>query len=147
MNVNVNVKRLHEDAKIPEYATKGSSGFDLKAIESVYFAPGETKLIRTGLAVDLPEGYEIQIRPRSGVSLKTMLRISNAPGTIDEDYKGEIKIIVTNMGDFPFVIHEGAEIAQGVLNRVPKAIFNEVNELSESERGEGGFGSTDKEGS
>lgn len=147
MNVNVNVKRLHEDAEIPEYAHEGDAGFDFKTIEDVYIEPGATKLIRTGLAMEAPEGYEIQIRPRSGISLKTNLRVSNSPGTIDSQFKAEIKVILTNIGNKPELIAKGTKIAQGVLNRVPKAVFNEVNELSESERGEGGFGSTDEEGS
>lgn len=140
--VRVKVKKIHPDAVIPQYKTSGSAGFDLYAIEDVEIQPGETKQIRTGLIFEIPEGYEIQIRPRSGMSLKTPLRISNAPGTIDSDYRGEVMIIAENTSIVPFSVEKGTRIAQGVLQKVPQAEFIEVEKVSETERGEGGFGST-----
>lgn len=145
--VPVKVKRLHPDAIIPKYAKPGDAGFDLVAVEEVIIAPGETFLVSTGLAFEIPEGYELQIRPRSGMSAKTKLRIANAPGTIDSGYRGEVKIIVNNIDEwnsFAEMIAPGDRIAQGVLQRVPKARFEVVESLSESDRGEGGFGSTGK---
>lgn len=140
--VRVKVKKIHPDAVIPQYKTSGSAGFDLYTIEDVEIQPGETKQIRTGLIFEIPEGYEIQIRPRSGMSLKTPLRISNAPGTIDSDYRGEVMIIAENTSIVPFSVEKGTRIAQGVLQKVPQAEFIEVEKVSETERGEGGFGST-----
>lgn len=140
--VRVKVKKIHPNAVIPQYKTSGSAGFDLYAIEDVEIQPGETKQIRTGLIFEIPEGYEIQIRPRSGMSLKTPLRISNAPGTIDSDYRGEVMIIAENTSIVPFSVEKGTRIAQGVLQKVPQAEFIEVEKVSETERGEGGFGST-----
>lgn len=140
--VRVKVKKIHPNAVIPQYKTSGSAGFDLYTIEDVEIQPGETKQIRTGLIFEIPEGYEIQIRPRSGMSLKTPLRISNAPGTIDSDYRGEVMIIAENTSIVPFSVEKGTRIAQGVLQKVPQAEFIEVEKVSETERGEGGFGST-----
>lgn len=139
----VKVKRLHPDAVIPKYATPGAAGFDLVAVEDVFIVPRETKLVPTGIAVEIPWGYEMQIRPRSGFSLKTPLRIANAPGTIDSDFRGEVKIIVTNTSENKgFYIKKGDRIAQGVIAPVMRAVFEEVDELSETDRGLGGFGST-----
>lgn len=140
--INVKVKRLSDDAVIPQYATDGSAGFDLVATEDVIIEPGETKLVPTGLAFEIPQGYEIQIRPRSGISLNTKLRIANAPGTIDADYRGEVCVIITNGHGVNYRVEKGMRIAQGVLSRVPIANFIEVDELDETERGAGGFGST-----
>jgi len=140
--VKINVELVDERAFIPQYKTEGSAGFDFYAIEDVSIFPEETVLIRTGLKMAIPEGYEIQIRPRSGMSLKTKLRIANSPGTIDSDFRGEIQIIVENTGDELMHIEEGDRIAQGVLNKVPQAVFIEVDKLDYTERGEGGFGST-----
>ena len=142
--VNVHVKKLNEDAFIPEYATEGSVGFDLISTGDYYLEPGKTVLIATGLSVAIPAGYEIQVRPRSGASARTMLRVANAPGTIDSDYRGEIKVILTNTGITPELISKGDKVAQGVLCRVPKAEFVQVEELDVTARGEGGFGSTGK---
>lgn len=139
----VKVKRLRADAVIPEYATPGAAGFDLAAVEDVVIAPGETKLVPTGIAVEIPWGYEMQIRPRSGFSLKTPLRIANAPGTIDSDFRGEVKIIVTNTSENKgFYIKKGDRIAQGVIAPVMRAVFEEADDFSETDRGDGGFGST-----
>lgn len=140
-NPVVKIKLLHEKAEIPEYATEGSSGFDFKTLESYKVLAGETILVRTGIAMEIPFGWELQIRPRSGLSLNTKLRIPNSPATIDSDYRDEIKIIIHNSGKYPEIIKENTRIAQGVLCKVPKAIFELVENLSKTSR-IGGFGST-----
>ena len=142
--VKVQVKKLKEEATIPFYAKEGDAGFDLRACikESVTIKPGETKIIPTGLAMAIPFGYEVQVRPRSGMSAKTKIRIGNSPGTIDSGYRGEIGVIVDNIGDTDYTINHEDRIAQGVLNKVPTADFELVEELSETDRGTGGFGST-----
>lgn len=139
--MKVGIKRLHKDANIPKYAYEGDAGFDLAAIESVTLSPGETKLIGTGLAFNIPSGYELQVRPRSGMSLKTKLRVANAPGTVDSNFKGEVKVIAENTGHRPIFIEKGDRIAQAVLGIVFTAEFVE-EELNDSERGEKGFGSS-----
>ncbi|PEL95809.1 deoxyuridine 5'-triphosphate nucleotidohydrolase [Bacillus wiedmannii] len=162
----VKVKRLHEDAVIPKYAKPGDSGFDLVVVEDVIIEPGETAVVKTGLAFEIPTGYEMQIRPRSGISRKTKLRV--VLGTIDSGYRGEVGVIVDNTwqdtnretprfqlsdgcseysGGAYYVkgtykIRKGDRIAQGVLAAVGHTTFEEVEELSESERGEDGYGST-----
>lgn len=141
-NINVKVLRLNSDAMIPEYKTDGSAGFDLRTTTKMLLAPKETYIFSTGLAFEIPEGYEMQIRPRSGLSAKTKLRIANSPGTIDSDYRGEVGIIVDNTGNEPIVIEIGERIAQGVIKEVIKANFVEVNEIDNTKRGKGGFGST-----
>ena len=142
-NIRLRVKKVHPDAVIPQYQTKGAAGFDLVAVEDVTLGPGETTTISTGLAFEIPEGYEMQIRPRSGLTLKTPLRIANAPGTIDSDFRGEVKIIVTNTSENKgFYIKKGDRIAQGVIAPVMRAVFEEADDLSETDRGSGGFGST-----
>ena len=139
----VKVKKLHPEAIIPSYAHQGDSGFDLHALEETVLRPNETKLVRTGLVFEIPEGMEIQIRPKSGVSLKTPILIKNTPGTIDSSYRGEVKIIVHNMSDGLLTIMKNNKIAQGVLCEVPRARFVVDREpLSETTRGDGGFGST-----
>lgn len=169
--VPVKIKRLHSDAVIPRYATEGAAGFDLVAVEDVIVEPGETALVKTGIAVQLPEGYELQIRPRSGISKKTKLRISNSPGTVDADYTGEVGVLIDNIhipdvdgadyilytingqcledvgAKYPhtmrtYIIRKGDRVAQGIIAEAPQAIFEEVDELGETERGDGGFGST-----
>lgn len=141
--VPVKVKRLHPDAAVPTYAHDGDSGFDLAAVRQVVIKPHTTEIIPTGIAVGLPEGFEIQARPRSGKSSKTKLRIANSPGTVDQPYIGEIGVIVDNTGDEEARVEQGEKIAQGVLARVPRASFYEVDELDETSRGAGGYGSTD----
>jgi dUTP pyrophosphatase len=147
----VKVKKLHPDAVLPRYATKGASGFDLVALEDVAIAPQETKLIKTGLSMEITEGYELQVRPRSGLSLKTYLRIANSPGSVDSDYRGEICVIMTNSwphsgsrNDFKEYIKKGDRIAQGMICPVEQAELVLADELSDTERGSGGFGSTGK---
>jgi dUTP pyrophosphatase len=192
--MNVRIKRLHKDAVIPRYAKPGDSGFDLVAVEDVIIAPGETQLVPTGLAFEIPEGYELLVRPRSGVSLRTKLRVANPPGTIDAGFRGEVKVIIDNIAQprylfsigcaqttqeyatldnekvpteivdtyvytygnndhtekvplkvpvGTYLIRKGDRIAQGVIAPVIRATFEETDgDLTETERGAGGFGST-----
>lgn len=190
--MNIRIKKLHPDAVIPQYARPGDSGFDLVAIEDVVIRPGETAKVRTGLAFEIPDGYELQIRPRSGISLKTKLRISNSPGTCDASYRGEVCVLVDNVAPYEkqnkkvpkhsiglvqtrneyvnidgttlltevenvcvgsfgnhdyivyktYIIRKGDRIAQGVIAPVIQATFEVVDELTETERGDGAFGST-----
>ena len=143
--LTVKIKRLHPDAIIPRYATAGSSGFDLHTIDEGVLLPGERALLRTGLAFEIPPGYEMQIRPRSGLAFKHGISVVNSPGTIDSDYRGDVGVILINHGHHPFRIEKGDRIAQAVIQRVPDVELIEVDadeSLSETERGEGGFGST-----
>jgi dUTP pyrophosphatase len=167
MKVNVKIKRLSEDAVIPKYAHEGDAGFDLVAAEDVIIEPGETKIIPTGLAIQLPPNYEMQIRPRSGITLNTHLRVQL--GTVDSGYAGPIGVIVDNTArnidgttprvrnlkgkteylggeeyydKYSYIIRKGDRIAQAVINQVEQAQFFVVGELDETERGAGGFGSS-----
>ena len=145
--MKVKIKKLHEDAIIPKYQTSGAAGFDLHALEDVYIPAGHTKLIKTGLSFEIPHGFELQIRPRSGLSLKTKLRVANSPATIDSDYRGDVGIIVDNIENKDNVfsslqINKGDRIAQGVICPIIQAEFEESDELSDTSRGSGGFGST-----
>lgn len=143
MEVKVVNKSNH---RLPEYATIGSAGMDLKAniSEPVVLKPLKRELIPTGLYMQIPTGHEVQIRPRSGLACKYGITVANAPGTIDSDYRGEVKVCLINLSDTPFVVNPGERIAQAVLNKVEKIEWNEVAELDETERGEGGFGHTGK---
>ena len=137
----------HEHAvglSLPTYATEHSAGMDLSAAleEAIEIGPGERALIPTGLSIALPAGYEAQIRPRSGLALKHGVTVLNAPGTIDADYRGEIKVILANLGTEPFTIERGMRIAQMVIAKHAHVEWEVVKDLQESERGEGGFGST-----
>ncbi len=138
------VKRLREGAKLPTYATEGSVGLDLYACleKEVLIKPMEWKLIPTGIAIELPKGYEAQIRPRSGLALKYGITLLNSPGTVDWDYRGEIKVILMNLGKEPFKVKNGDRIAQMVIVRVERLEPTFTEELSFTRRGEGGFGST-----
>lgn len=171
--VNVKIKKLHLDAVIPQYARAMDAGFDLVSIEDVVIAPGNSGKIPTGLAFALPEGWELQVRPRSGIASKTKLRLSNAPGTVDAGYRGEVGVLIDNIRQHSiyssekvflpdekladaeelfgegttlpigtYFIPKGTRIAQGVIVPVARAIFEEVDELDETERGAGGFGSS-----
>ena len=144
--MKVYVKKIDgaEDLPLPRYMTKGASGMDLYAnvTGDVVIKPGEFKMIPTGLQIALPSGFEGQVRPRSGLAYKKGITVLNSPGTIDEDYRGEIKVILINLGKQDFVIHRGDRIAQLVLNRVYKAEVVEVHSLTKTERGSGGFGHT-----
>lgn len=146
MKIKALIKKLHPHVKIPSYKTSGSSGLDLQAFidKNIIIKPNETKLIPTGLSVAIPENLEIQIRPRSGLALNNSITVLNTPGTIDSDYRGEIKIILINLGKSNFVIKNGDRVAQMVITPIAKVNFENVEELPETIRGEGGFGSTGK---
>ena len=142
--VSVRIRRLPhgEGLALPAYATAGAAGMDVLAAEEVALAPGARHAVATGFALAIPAGYEIQVRPRSGLALKHGISVPNTPGTIDSDYRGELKVILINHGPEPFAIHRGDRVAQLVLAPVTQAAWDEVAELDETERGAGGFGST-----
>ena len=142
--IPVMVKRLphFEGLTLPAYATDGAAGMDVLAAEDVTLAPGERWPVATGLAVAIPHGYEIQVRPRSGLALKHGIGVPNTPGTIDSDYRGELKVILINHGQVPFEVRRGDRIAQLVLAPIVRASWLKVDELDETARGAGGFGST-----
>lgn len=146
MNVTVRVRRLphNQDLPLPVYATEGAAGMDLLAAvaEPVIIASGQRVLIPTGLAIALPPGYELQVRPRSGLALRNGIVLPNSPGTIDEDYRGEIQVIVMNTGSEPFRVERGTRIAQAVLAPVVRVAWDEVADLDVTTRNAGGFGST-----
>ena len=138
------IKRLSKNIPLPKYETEGSSGMDLAANidQAIEIKPGQSVIIPTGLALSIPKNYEIQIRPRSGLAAKNQISILNTPGTIDADYRGELKVILINLSDKIFKIEKGLRVAQMVLCPVIKAVLKEVDELEETKRGSGGFGST-----
>lgn len=140
--VPVKIILLNENAVVPVYQTDGSAGFDFHSTEEVAIEPYATAMVPTGLAMAIEPGYEVQVRPRSGLSFKTPLRVANAPGTIDSDYRGEIKVLLTNTSGVGIFVEKGERVAQGVLSQVPQAIFEVVDSLDETERGAGGFGHT-----
>ena len=138
------IKRLSKEVSLPKYETAGSSGMDLAAniVGNISIDPGKTAIIPTGLALSVPKGFEVQIRPRSGLAAKKKISVLNTPGTIDSDYRGEIKVILINQGQETFKVEKGLRIAQMVVCPVVQAQIKEVEDLSETERGIGGFGST-----
>ena len=142
--IPVRIKRLPhgQGLDLPAYATEGAAGMDIVSAEDVTLAPGARHAVATGLSVAIPAGYEIQVRPRSGLALKHGISVPNTPGTIDYDYRGELKVILINHGAEPFAIARGDRVAQLVLAPVTQAAWNEVADLDETERGAGGFGST-----
>lgn len=140
--MKVNIKRANENAIIPKYETAGSAGMDLASCEDITILPGQVIAVNTGLKMEIPIGYELQVRSRSGLALKKNIFILNAPGTVDSDFRGEIKAIICNASNQNFAIRIGDRIAQGVVTNYEKVEFNEIEELSSTERGEGGFGST-----
>ena len=144
--VKVLLKKLDPEVLLPSYKTRGSSGMDLMAFlkEPIKILPSTSCLIPTGISIAIPEDVEIQIRPRSGLAAKSNISVLNTPGTIDSDYRGEIKIILFNHGKDEFVVNNNDRIAQMVLMPILKAEFEEVNDLPETIRGSGGFGSTGK---
>lgn len=156
-NVVVKFKKIKEEAIIPEYKTKGSVGFDFYAIvdnknwgqdkNKIKINPKEQLVVDTGLAVVIPEGYELQVRPRSGLSFKNKITVTNSPGTIDQDYRDEIKILLYNLGNEPFIVETGDRVAQGIIAPIAQANLVEIEDFSDeevnSDRG-GGFGSTGK---
>jgi dUTP pyrophosphatase len=137
----IKCKKLHDDVKLPKYATIGSSGSDIRSYETTTLEPNERKLISTGLCFEIPKGYEMQVRPRSGLAIKQGITILNTPGTIDSDYRGEIKIIMINHSNETKEIMKGDRIAQLIVQKVERAIFVE-DDFTETERGEGAFGHT-----
>ena len=144
--VKVLVKKLHPKVKLPSYKTYGSSGMDLMAFieSSIKVAPNSSALISTGISLAIPNDCEIQIRPRSGLAAKSNISVLNTPGTIDSDYRGEIKVILFNHGPKEFIVNNNDRIAQMILMPILKINFEEVNDLPETVRGSGGFGSTGK---
>jgi dUTP pyrophosphatase len=142
--IRIAIQRLPhgEDLPLPAYATDGAAGMDVVAAEEVTLPPGGRHAVATGFAIAIPTGYEVQVRPRSGLALKHGVTCLNTPGTIDCDYRGEVKVILANLGSEPFDVRRGERIAQLVPTPVLKAEFREVAELSETGRGAGGFGST-----
>ncbi len=139
--LSIRVKRLCDDAKLPTYATESSAGLDLFSAEEVVIPPGEWRLVGTGVAIEIPDGFEGQVRPRSGLALKG-ITVLNTPGTIDSDYRGEVKVILANFSKEPFEVKKGMKIAQLVITTFQKVKVQESDKLSNTERGEGGFGST-----
>ena len=146
MKAKALIKKLNKEVNIPEYKTNGSSGLDLEAFieKDVVVKPYETVLVPTGLSVAIEEHLEIQIRPRSGLAARNNITVLNTPGTIDSDYRGELKVILINLGNEDFIIQKGDRIAQMVICPVIKTEFKIVNELPKTLRGSGGFGSTGK---
>ena len=141
--MKVRIKRLRDDAQVPEYAHGPSedAGLDLRAADEIALQPGVPQLVPTGLAIELPPGYEAQIRPRSGLALKHAITLPNSPATIDPGYRGEIRVILLNLGKETYVVHRGDRIAQMVVARYESVEWEET-ELSDSARGAGGFGSS-----
>ena len=146
MGITVHLSRLPEnpDVPLPEYATEGSAGADLRACvaEPVVIGPGERASVPTGFRMALPDGYEAEVRPRSGLAVRHGLTLANAPGTIDSDYRGEVRVLLVNLGAGPVTIRRGDRIAQVLVRPVTRAVFAESAALPETARGEGGFGST-----
>ena len=138
--VPIKFKKIDKDAVQPEYKTEGAAAFDLFTDAKYIISPKTTEVVGTGIKVEVPEGFEMQIRPRSGKSLKSKMRIANSPGTIDSDYRGEVGILAENTGDQPMTIEKNERIAQGIIKEVPKADFIEVEKLEEHDRDGGGFG-------
>lgn len=141
-HINLKIKKLHPDAIIPAYQSAYAAGFDLHALSESILPAGCSMLIGTGLAFEIESGFEIQIRPRSGLALKHGISVLNTPGTIDSDYRGEIKVILINHSQEDFCIKQGDRIAQAVINEIARAVFEVVDNLTPSIRGEGGFGSS-----
>jgi dUTP pyrophosphatase len=143
-DISIHLKRLPHgaDLPLPAYATADAAGLDVVAAEDLTLAPGARAAVATGFAIAIPAGYEVQVRPRSGLALKNGITCLNTPGTIDADYRGEVKVILANLGGEPFAVKRGERIAQLVPAAVQRAVFEEVADLTETGRGVGGFGST-----
>ncbi|GAA9704447.1 dUTP diphosphatase [Helicobacter pylori] len=140
--MKIKVQKIHPNALIPKYQTEGSSGFDLHAVEEVTIKPHSVGLVKIGICLSLEVGYELQVRTRSGLALNHQVMVLNSPGTVDNDYRGEIKVILANLSDKDFKVQVGDRIAQGVVQKTYKAEFIECERLDETSRGSGGFGST-----
>ena len=142
--LKLKVQKIHNEAIIPNYAHQVDAGLDLYSVEEVKINPSETALIKTGIKIELPPQTEAQVRPRSGLALKHGITVLNTPGTIDEGYRGEVGVVLINHGKETFIVEKGMKIAQMVVKPVWYVEVDEVEELSETERAEGGFGSTGK---
>jgi len=142
--IHVDMIKVDSDLPTPKYAHHGDAGMDLYSSENCIINPGERKLVSSGIKLAIPEGYEVQIRPRSGLALKNGITVLNTPGTIDHQYRGVVGVILINHSNAPFEVKKGERIAQMVFSKFESAELREVNELSETARGEGGFGSTGK---
>jgi dUTP pyrophosphatase len=140
--VNIGIKRSSHEVSLPKYATPGSSGMDVESREEVAIGPGERRVVGTGLSFVIPRGYELQVRPRSGLAFAQGVTVLNAPGTIDSDYRGEVQVVLINHSGVKYTVKPGTRIAQLVLCPIYRAVLEEVTELPQTERGAGGFGST-----
>ncbi len=140
--MKIKIQKIHPNALIPKYQTHGSSGFDLHAVEEVMIKSHSVGLVKIGICLSLEVGYELQVRTRSGLALNHQVMVLNSPGTVDNDYRGEIKVILANLSDKDFKVQVGDRIAQGVVQKTYKAEFIECERLDETSRGSGGFGST-----
>ena len=140
--MRIKVKKLADDAVVPDYAHPGDAGLDLYANEHVQLAPGASHMVKTGISIQLPAGTEGQVRPRSGLAAKHQVTLLNSPGTIDEGYRGEVRVILINHSKTPFIVEKGMKIAQMLVKPVHTVDVVEVDELTDTSRGEGGFGST-----
>lgn len=140
--MKLKVQKIHNDAKLPLQARHGDAGMDLFSIDTIEIKPGHRKMVKTGIKIELEEGYEAQVRPRSGLALKYGVTVLNSPGTIDAGYRGEIGVILINHGQEVFAVEKSMRIAQLVIQTIPTVELVEVEELSQSERGEKGFGSS-----
>ena len=140
--MEVKVKKIHEDAKIPAYAHEGDSGMDLYSVEETVLQPNETKLVKTGLQIAVPKGFEAQVRPKSGLAAKFGITVLNTPGTVDSGYRGEVMVILINHGKEEYKIEKGKKIAQMVIAKVEEAKVEVVENLDDTTRKDGGFGST-----
>jgi len=142
MKLNLKVKKLNPAATLPSYAREGDAGLDLFAVKAIVIEPGKSALVPTGIAIELPSGTEAQVRPRSGLALKHAITVLNTPGTVDEGYRGEVGVILINHGATAFTVEAGMKIAQMVVSPRIQVAVVEVPELSDTQRGAGGFGST-----
>ncbi|MDD2503537.1 MAG: dUTP diphosphatase [Clostridia bacterium] len=140
--MKLKIRKIHPNAKLPEYAHPGDAGLDIYSVEEAVIDPGCSHMIHTGIVIELPEGTEAQVRPRSGLALRHQITVLNSPGTIDAGYRGELGVILINHGKTEFLVEEGMKIAQMVIQPVLRAAVEESEELSDSPRGSGGFGST-----
>lgn len=140
--MKLKIKKIHPEAKLPQYAHPGDAGLDLFSVENQVIQPGDTKMIKTGISVELPVGTEGQVRPRSGLALKNQISVLNTPGTVDEGYRGEVGVILINHGKNAFEVKKEMKIAQFVIAPVLRVEVEEAGELSDTRRNSGGFGST-----
>lgn len=142
MNELFGFKKLHEDAVIPTRESEQAAGFDLYSLSNARIDPGEIRDVRTGIAIQMPLGYEAQVRGRSGLAFKHSIELFNSPGTVDSDYRGEIRVLLANRGELPFYFDPGTRIAQLVVAPIHWKHIGEIEELTDTQRGQGGFGST-----